>query len=137
MLALVFVGTSCKDDDEVKTSKDYLTAHDWKLTDYTIAGSSLIEACDKDDIFTFHEDGEFHYDAGGNKCDESDLQQETGNWSISSSTTPETLTITYDGGTSPIYEAKITDLDSDKMVLTVEFSIGGVASTEVKTFEKI
>ena len=136
VLALVFVGTSCKKDDD-KTSKDFLTDHEWKLTGYTIAGISGLEECDKDNIYNFHEDGDYHQDAGATKCEDTELQEITGNWSISSSTTPETITITYDSNALPTYEAKITDLDEDKMILTVEFNVGGVTSTEVRTFEKI
>ncbi len=136
MLALVFVGTSCK-KDEVKTSQDLIAAHSWKMTGYTIAGISDLDDCEKDDIYTFDKDGEFQFDEGATKCFESDFQQLTGNWAISTSTSPETLTITYDSGSKPIDESKITELIEDRMVLTVEFTLGGVTTTEVRTFEKI
>ena len=136
MLALVFVGTSCKKDDE-KTSKDFLTANSWKMTGYTIAGISDLDDCDKDDIYTFDKDGKFHFDEGATKCFEAGFQQLTGNWAISTSTSPETLTITYDASAKPIDEAKITELTESKMVLTVEFMLGGVTTTEVRTFETL
>jgi hypothetical protein len=133
MLALVFVGTSCKKDEE-KTSKDYITAHEWKLTGKTYNNVSVLLECEKDDIITYHKDGEYHEDAGATKCDATGLQQLTGNWSISASTTPETLTITFDDATLPPYEAKITQLDDDKLVLTKE--LGSSTNIEVRTYER-
>ena len=134
LLALVFIGTSCKKDDE-KTSKDYLTAHDWKLTSVKIGGiASTLDDCDKDDSVTFHDDGEYHSDEGATKCEPTDPQETTGTWSISSSTTPETLTIKYDdGGTQVTEEYDITELTDSRMVLSIEVPLFG---TIVNTFEK-
>ena len=134
LLALVFVGTSCKKDDE-KTSKDYLTAHDWKLVSIKIGGiASTLDDCDKDDFATFHKDGEYHLDEGATKCDPSDPQETTGTWSISSSTTPETLTLSYnDAGTQVTEEYDLTEISDSKMVLTIDVPFFGIV---VQTFEK-
>lgn len=136
LLAVVFLGTSCKKDDE-KTSEDLIAAHSWKMTGYTIANISDLDDCSKDDIYTFDKDGTYKFDEGATKCDDGDPQQYTGTWAISTSTTPETLTITLDGVSLPIDESKITELTANKMVLTVEFTLGGVTTTEVRTFEEI
>ena len=135
MLALVFVGTSCKKDDE-KTSKDFLTAHDWKLVSVKIGGiASTLDPCDQDDFATFHDDGEYHLDEGATKCDPTDPQETTGTWSISDKTTPETLTIKYDdNGTQVTEEYDITELTDASMVLTIEVPLFG---TIENTFEKI
>lgn len=133
LLALVFVGTSCKKDEE-KTSKDYLVAHSWKLISVKISGvSTTLDECDKDDIATFHKDKTLHFDEGATKCDPTDPQETTGKWSISASTTPETLTLTYDDG-SQKEEYKITEIGDLKMVLTIDASGFGTIQS---TFEKI
>lgn len=132
MLVFVFVGTSCKKDDD-KTTEDYLTAHDWKLVSLTYGGTpEELTACDLDDITTFHEDGELHIDEGATKCDEADPQETTGTWSISSSTNPETLTVSMDGD---VIEYDITEISDSRMVLTIENV--PLFGTIVTTFEKI
>lgn len=134
MLALVFVGTSCKKDDD-KTSKDFLTAHDWKIVSSTLGGAPIvIEACDLDDVITFHEDGELHFDEGATKCEETDPQETMGTWSVSDKTDPETLTLTYEeNGVPAVEEYDITELTDNKMVLTIEVPFFG---TIVNTFEE-
>lgn len=121
MLALVFVGTSCKKDDE-KTLKDLLTAHAWKQTGEKLGGTSQpIDACTADDIVEFSDDNKYHFDEGATKCDESDPQETYGTWSISESTTPATLTITYtEDGSTETLEWKLTELTSSKLVMTSE-----------------
>lgn len=132
LLALVFVGTSCKKDEE-KTTKDYLVAHSWKLISVKVGGiSTTLDECDKDDIATFHKDKTLHFDEGPTKCDPTDPQETTGKWSISASTTPETLTLTYDDG-SPKEEYKITEIGDLKMVLTIDVPGFGTIQS---TFEK-
>lgn len=58
-----------------------------------------------------------------------------GDWSISESTTPATLTISYvEDGATTTEEWKITELTSNKMVLTIE-DLPIVGTLEI-TFEK-
>lgn len=134
MLALVFVGTSCKKDEE-KTTKDLLTAHEWKLVSSVVSGSPVtIEPCEADDFADFHDDGTLHFDEGATKCDESDPQETSGTWSISDKTDPETLTLKFEeNGTETVQEFDITEITSSKMVLTIEIPFLG---TYVNTYEK-
>lgn len=134
LLAVAFVGTSCKKDDE-KTTKDYLVAHDWKVTLHEQANVSVLEDCDKNDIYTFEKSGDFLFDQGATKCFEADLQQIPGTWSISTSTTPETLTITFANGVEGAIEGKVTELTDKRFVLTKDYSVGGISFTDTYTFE--
>jgi hypothetical protein len=136
LLIVVFIGTSCKKNDDKKTTADYLSAHDWKLTSTTLAGAELpIDACSEDDVVTFHEDGELHFDEGATKCDEADPQETTGEWSVSDKTDPETLTFTYtEDGVEVVEEFDITEVSDNKLVLTIEVPFFG---TIVNTYEKI
>ncbi len=119
MLALVFVGTSCKKDEE-KTSKDYLAAHDWKLTSVKLGNDEILELCDQDNVINFHKDGEYHEDAGAQKCNPTDSQEIMGTWSISSTTTPETLTVNYTDQTVEYkYEYRLVSIDDEKAELSI------------------
>ncbi len=133
-IGVAILGTSCKKDDE-KTTKDYLAAHDWKVTEREQANVSIIQDCEKDDIYTFHKDGEFHFDQGATKCFETDLQQLPGTWSLSTSTTPETLTITFDSGLRTAIEGKISELSDDRFVVTREYSVAGITIKDEYIFE--
>ncbi|MBK8567329.1 MAG: hypothetical protein IPN76_29405 [Saprospiraceae bacterium] len=46
------------------------------------------------------------FDRGNTKCFQTDLQQLPGTWALSSSTDPETLTITYESGLRNAIEAR-------------------------------
>jgi hypothetical protein len=135
LFALAIVGTSCKDDE--KTTKDYLVAHDWKVTSHEQANISVLNDCEKDDIYILEKDNSLLFDQGATKCFETDLQQLPGTWSLSASTTPETLTITFEASLRDPIEGKITELADDRFVLTREYSIGGISITDTYTFEKL
>ncbi len=135
LLAVVFLGTSCKKDDE-KTLDELISAHDWKVTGQKTGGTAeAVEPCTLDDIITFHEDGEYHFDEGASKCNESDLQETMGTWSISESTDPATLSINYvEAGSTITLEWDILELSDKKLVVFVD-NIPILGSLEV-TYEK-
>lgn len=70
-----------------------LTSGSWKITAYTLtsgAGTTdllaLIDACERDDIFTFKTDNTIIRDEGASKCSASDPQTKNdGTWSINGS----------------------------------------------------
>ena len=134
-MTVALLGTSCKKDDE-KTTKDYLIAHDWKVTEHEQANVSVIADCEKDDIYTFSKDGSHAFDQGNTKCFQTDLQQLPGTWALSSSTDPETLTITYESGLRNAIEGQVTELAEDRFVVTREYTAGGITIKDEYTFEK-
>jgi|GEM_PF-2689886 len=120
MFAVVFVGTSCKKDDE-KTTEDYLVAHNWKWTSIKLGTTETIEICDQDDVITFHKNKEFHRDAGAQKCEPTESQEVTGTWSVSTATTPETLTINYTENTVTYkFEYKLVSVTKDKIEMSID-----------------
>jgi len=129
LFALVFVGTSCKKDDE-KTTEDYLAAHDWKWTSIKLNESETLDPCQFDDILTFHKDGTYHEDAGAEKCNVADSQEISGTWSVSTTTTPETLTVGYtDQSIEYKFEYKVTSINDDKAELTITVQGFGTFNT--------
>ena len=116
LLLILFslIAISCsKDDDDpanqsAKTTKEYLTAGNWKTTAMTISpgisfgGVTITDffaqfpACTKDDLVLFNSNGTITDDEGPTKCDPNDPQTTTeGSWSLNSDNT--ILTITYPG----------------------------------------
>lgn len=131
-LALVFVGSSCKKDED-KTYKDLLTAHDWQVSSLVVSGfGDVAEDCDRDDVASFHDDGEYHL-AENVRCEETDPESYTGAWAINESASPQTLTLTYEVDSSNVTEVyDITELTDKTMVLTTETVLGTVTSTFIK-----
>ena len=128
MLAASMLAVSCKKDDNNNnnngpqmTKKEMLTAKSWKATGMTIGGSDfwpLVDACERDDLYTFKTDGTYIEDEGATKCDPADPQViTTSTWAFIQNDTK----IVYDGDT-----ATIKELTPSKMVLESDF--GGNAA---------
>jgi len=91
LFAFSVIVVSCgKDEDEdpiVPNNTDLLTAHEWIMTNLTLAfplnGLNVwdsIPACERDDVFKFNTNSTGYFDEGVSKCDPSDLQIETFAW---------------------------------------------------------
>jgi len=95
--AVIFISGCNKDKDDKSLSRsDILTIGKWRMTalkmtppvDYDGDGIvdsdvyAFIEACDKDDYFTFMKDGTLELNEGTLKCDPLDPQTQTDNWSF-------------------------------------------------------
>lgn len=105
-LMVVLAMASCKKDDP--TTTELLTnSKGWILVSLTtdpaivdpITGTNITDlyaqqdACDKDDITIFQDNGTYIADEGATKCDPSDPQTDTGTWVLST----DEKTITVDG----------------------------------------
>lgn len=103
--------SACRKDDE-KTTKDFLTDGQWKVTDIelnpgieTVPGLPPIkdvydfvftEDCNKDDLIIFNDDGTITEDEGLTKCDPNDPQSVTENtWTMNEEET--TISATFFG----------------------------------------
>ena len=113
LIVFSFVASSCNKDDDsdnqpTKSTKEYLTAGNWKTTAMTISpgisfgGVTITDffaqtpACSKDDLILFNSNGTITDDEGPTKCDPNDPQTTTeGSWSLNSDNT--ILTISYPG----------------------------------------
>ena len=105
-LMVVLAMASCKKDDPT-TTELLIDADGWILVSMTvdppivdpITGTSItdfyaqMDACDKDDITIFQDNGTYIIDEGATKCDPNDPQTETGTWVLSA----DEKTITIDG----------------------------------------
>jgi len=76
MFALTLGLTSCTKDEAKIASKT------WKVVSMKMNETEMIQECDKDDVFTFTDDGKYTANPGTNKCDTDDVTK-TGSWSLS------------------------------------------------------
>ena len=137
MIAVVaiFAFYACKKDTATKT--DLLTQHSWKQTGFTFNGVSLydsLDACDKDNIFTFSTNFTYKQDEGATKCNSTDPQTiESGNWAFTNSESK--LSTVPTGGTPTVSDILQLDENTLKLSLSVQDSIFG-NFTIVSTYGK-
>lgn len=105
-ILILVVFLSCKGDDEPVNQKEkMLTGKNWRLiaaeSDPPIlaAGQNISDvyavmpACAKDDLTKFDSDGSVVFDEGPSKCESTDPQTETSDWSFNSDKTSITVEI--------------------------------------------
>ena len=151
-IASIIVLSSCeKNDDETKSTTDYLTAGNWKVTGMTVSPGIevmgititdlyqyLIEDCTKDDLIKFNVDGTVTDDEGATKCDPDDPQTtDDGTWTLTND--DKTITITYpDEDPAP---ATIVSINGSTLVvsapLDMDLGLGttGYAATITMTLQ--
>ena len=131
----VFAFYACKKDTVTKT--DLLTQHSWKQTGFTLNGVSLydsLDACEKDNIYTFSTSFTYKKDEGATKCNSTDPQTiESGNWAFTSSESK--LSVVPTGGTPTVSDILQLDENTLKLSLSVQDSLLG-NFTIVSTYGK-
>lgn len=86
-LMMILVIASCKKSSSPSTPKtktDLLTQGTWKFSAATVNGSdasSYIQACQKDNIYSFQSNGNGSMDEGASKCNSGDPQTVPFTWS--------------------------------------------------------
>ena len=123
-MASMVIFASCKKDDD-KSRTELLTQSNWKLvSDQEKAGSAPWEEyiddydpCELDNYFKFNTNGSVVLDEGPTKCDPTDPQTETGNWSFESNESRLNL----DG-----YVVDIEELNGSTLTFTSTETFGGV-----------
>ncbi|MBK7809792.1 MAG: lipocalin family protein [Saprospiraceae bacterium] len=108
LLASIIIPSCSKDDNDSKSNTDLLTSAPWKYVDFKVAGMSLLEDCQRDDIITFSKDFNSVFNPGTMKCDPSEVI-EAGTWSFSA----DEKSLIIDGDS-----ATIASLTSTSLVLT-------------------
>lgn len=132
LLACMTLLAACKKDDADPSKKELLCGKNWKMTAFTINSAGItmdlfslyFEDCDKDDLIKFNQDGTAVTDYKV-RCDPSDPQTETDNWSFN---TDETI-LTVDDEAYNIVELssstlKITanqNFDGENFLATITF----------------
>lgn len=144
--SIVSLGACKKDEDNTsatpKTKSELLTAKPWKLSALTVSpaynvGGTMItdfyaqmQACDKDDIYSFKSDKTFTQEEGATKCDPNDPQvSDAGTWTFSSD--EKQLVQTSSGSTE---SSTIVDLTDSKMILSSTEVENGITYTYTATF---
>lgn len=124
-VAMLTVGsfTSCSKDDDPNpvTKTELLTAHNWRISSFTVKlGSAPIEdiykdspKCQQDDFYQFKTDKTFVFDQGKERCDSTEPQTTVSGWDINADGTI-LLLLEMKGTTSAeLYEIK--ELTKDKL----------------------
>lgn len=106
---------ACKKDDdttetpEPTTKTDFLTLQPWKPVSDKINGNELIQDCQKDDKYTFSDNGNHAIDFGPLRCN-TELNVTNNTWAFANNET--TLVITAAGGSAIPYELITVNRDS-------------------------
>ncbi len=109
LASTVFIFSGCTKSDSKSVSQVTLTAHTWMPTAKYVNGADQnIGDCVKDDTYKFQTGGAFVFDEGPTKCNATDPQSGTANWTLSGNSC--TLS---SGGQSSVYT--ITSLDDSKL----------------------
>ena len=144
--SLISVSACKKDEDNnstpQKTKSELLSAKPWKITALTVspainAGGTMItdiyaqmQACDKDDIYSFKSDKTYMQEEGATKCDPNDPQvSEAGTWTFSSD--EKQIVQTSNGSTE---SSALVELTETKLVISTTEVDGGITYTYTATF---
>jgi hypothetical protein len=108
-IAIIFLCmTSCKKDKTPdapapKTKTDLITTGTWKFSSATISGidaSGYLQACQKDNVYTFVAAGTGSIDEGATKCSGTDPQSSAFTWNFASSESILHISTTLFGATT-------------------------------------
>jgi len=134
VVASLFVLSSCeKKSDPIKSTTDYLTAGNWKVTGMTVSPGIdvmgvvitdiyqyMLEDCTKDDLIRFNTDGTVTEDEGATKCDPDDPQTTNdGTWTLTDN--DKTLTVMYPNEDPA--PATIVSINGTTLVVTAPLSL--------------
>lgn len=133
---------SCGKDSDPKpaeTKTDLITASAWTYQDIgaDITGdgnidvplSSSVPACVTDNALTFKSDGTATSDEGATKCNSSDPQTSTFNWSFASSET--SLVVSNNSFSALNGTLKIKTLTATALTLAKDTAVGGLPATVI------
>ena len=116
-LAILFLIPACQKDDDnppaSKTKTQLITQSTWKFSTATVGGadaSGYLQACQKDNIYTFIAAGTGTADEGASKCNGSDPQTNPFTWNFASSETILHIsTALFTGGSNDLTLVSIND----------------------------
>ena len=116
-LAILFLPACQKDDTDnppaPKTKTQLISQSTWKFSTATVSGadaSAYLQACQKDNIYTFVAAGTGTIDEGPSKCNSSDAQTNPFNWNfLSSETMMHISTVLFAGGSNDFTLVSLTE----------------------------
>jgi hypothetical protein len=146
LFAMALVFSSCKKDEDDNnngnSTVDHLTSGAWKITAMMVDPGidlgggivitdffTMMPACSKDDLITFHSDGKIIFDEGATKCVPSDPQTTEGTWTLSGDN--KTLTMKEPGEDDIV--VTITEISSSMMKGTYTMDEDFGAGTQTYT----
>lgn len=122
LLAGVF--QACKKSSSSSKSKtELITQTTWKFSAATANGndaSNYIDACQKDNIYTFVSTGTGNVDEGATKCDPGDPQTIPFNWNFASNETVLHLSTTFFSGAAN--DLTITTLTETQLIVSFPYT---------------
>ena len=142
------LATACTKDKETPkpapTTEQMLSANTWHMTAVTAnpglqsnTGAIVtniypfIPSCTKDDTQQFVTGGQFRADEGVSKCDASDPQTVTGNWSTSKSGSDTSVNIVVNGST---LQFKLVSLNDSELKMSTTDDIFGIGTGSDVTY---
>ena len=130
--------TGCSKDDDnptPKTKTELLTMSAWKFSDAKVSGTSIaafLEACQKDNILTFLAAGTGTAAEGATKCNASDPDSNSFNWSFQNSETVLFVSTPFFTVGSSTFT--IVSLTETQLVLSQTITLSGFPQTAEITF---
>lgn len=121
LFAAVF--QACKKSSSSKSKTELLTQTTWKFSAATANGndaSNYIDACQKDNTYTFVSAGTGNVDEGLTKCDPGDPQTIPFNWNFASNETVLHTSTTFFSGASNDFT--ITTLSETQLVVSFPYT---------------
>ena len=108
LAAILFILPACQKDNEnppaQKTKTESITQASWKFSAATVSGvdaSGYLQACQKDNIYTFVAAGTGTIDEGASKCNSGDPQTSPFTWNfLSNETMIHISTVLFSGGSN-------------------------------------
>jgi hypothetical protein len=139
ILALTFLAiTGCQKNDDTpapKTKTELVAQSTWKFSSAMVGSndvSSLLQACQKDNVLTFAVAGTGSVDEGATKCNGGDPQSNPFTWNFASSeTTLHVSTVLFTGGSS---DFTLVTLTESQLIVSQVITVSGSPQTAVVTF---
>lgn len=119
ILAVLFLLPACQKDNNIpsssKTKTQLITQGTWKFSAATVNGadaSGYLQACQKDNIYTFVAAGTGTIDEGASKCNGSDPQTNPFTWNFANSESILHIsTVLFTGGSNDFTLVSLTDTE--------------------------
>jgi hypothetical protein len=136
LLSLFFAACKKSSGDKAKTNTVLITQTSWKFDNAKVSGvdvSSLLQACETDNILTFSTAGTGTVDEGATKCNSSDPQTNPFTWNFASNETVLHISaVLFTGGSS---DFNIVTLNDTQLVLSQNITVSGSTQNAVVTFK--
>jgi hypothetical protein len=138
LIGLVFAACkkSSPNQQEPKSNTELIVEAGWKFDNATSNGvdvSSILQTCEKDNVYTFASAGSGSVDEGATKCNAGDPQTSPFTWNFATNETVlHVSTSLFPGGSS---DFSLVTLSESQLVVSQSVLIGGSSQNVVATFK--